>query len=147
MKKIFYLLSLLFLFSSCLPDNDDYPNYHLELVPIENVILPESFVTGQTYNITVQYLKKSSCHYPDGIYYESDLNTRIIAVQNIVHDKSDCSNNIPEDQIIQEMTFDFKVLQQSGSSYVFKFYKGMDEDNNRNFLLVEVPVLDYQSYP
>ncbi len=140
MKKLIALLSLVFVCISCLPDDSDYPRYHLELIPIENVEIPDFFVQGRTYEIKLFYKKLSTCHYPNGIYYHSEFNSRTIAVENVVYDQNDCSTDISQEDLTQEMSFEFSVTQQAGTVYTFKFYQGKEDNGTPVYLIVEVPV-------
>jgi len=142
MKKFFALLTLITICFSCLPDDSDYPRYHLELIPIESVEIPEFFVQGKTYEIKLYYTKKSTCHYPNGIYFDSNANSRIIAVENVVYDRDDCSTDILEEDLIQQMTFEFKVNQPAQTVYIFKFFQGMEDNQTPIYHIVEVPVHD-----
>ena len=141
MKKIFALLSLVDFCVSCSLDDNDYPNYHITTVAITSVDMPEVFNQGETYEITVNYDRLSTCHYPNSIYYLTEPNnTRIIAAQNIVYHRDDCITEIDDEDLVQEMSFDFWVTQPVGSVYTFKFYQGVDENGEDSFLIVEVPV-------
>ena len=142
MKKIFALLTLIVVCFSCLPDDSGYPRYHLELVPIESVEMPTFFVQGETYEIKLFYNKISTCHYPNGFYYHSEFNSRTIAVENVVYHRDDCSTDIPEEDLVQQMSFEFKVLQPKGTVYTFKFFQGKEENGTPIYLIVEVPVVD-----
>lgn len=141
MKKLGLFILLLLCLNSCLPDDSDYEKYHLELIPVEEVEIPYQFIEGHTYTIKLNYRKKSTCHFPNGIYFSHEDYTRIIAVQNIVYERSDCSIEVPEPIVNQEVAFGFKVTQQAGTSYIFKFYNGGDISANTSFLLIEVPVV------
>ncbi len=140
MKKFFSLLILVTLCFSCNLDDSDYPRYHLELIPVESVEIPESFITGKTYEIKLFYKKLSTCHYPNGIYFYSELNSRTIAVENVVYERSDCSVDISEEDTIQEMAFEFKVNQPAQTVYIFKFFQGRYENGAPIYRIIEVPV-------
>ena len=92
MKKLFSVLLLtvigLFTFSSCELD-DNSPNFHFELLPVDSVAVPESFVMGKTYKIKAYYKRPTDCHLNDGFYYEKDLNTRTFALQAKVLERND----------------------------------------------------------
>ena len=60
-NKILSLLLLFTLLSSCSLD-DDTNDFLLEVVPIESVVVPEEFIFGDTYQITVEYSRPSDCH-------------------------------------------------------------------------------------
>lgn len=134
MKKIIFLLSLFLVFNSC--SVDDGENYHLELLAIEQVEIPDSFTIDQTYTIKLKYYRPTSCHAKNGIYYEKHLNIRTVAVQNVVFDRDDCQ---PVNNELVEQTFDFFVT--NNGSYIFKFYKGKDVNGENIFEEIEVPVI------
>jgi len=136
MKKLILLLVTITLFSSCLPD-DDGQKISLELVPIESVEIPQEFVLGETYNITVRYFRPSDCHVYDGIYYESNLNERTFAIRNAVNNNGSCSQL---NEVIVEKSFDFFVT--SNGSYIFKFWQGVNNTGENVFLEYEIPVID-----
>ena len=134
MKKVLLLLLTVLALVSCSLDND-LPDYHYEVLAVESFTVPQSFTTGNSYEIKVKYKRPTDCHYMDGIYYDKEGNTRIIAVQSKVIEKSDCA---PLTDQIYEVSFDF--ICSGGTSYIFKFYKGEDEDGNNIFEEVEIPV-------
>lgn len=129
------LLCLLTL-SSCNLD-DDAPQYRLELLPIESVELPSEFQIGNTYSITLRYIKPTTCHIYDGIYFEKDLNIRTFAVRSAVLLGGNC---LSTDNEVVEQTFDFYVT--SNGSYIFKFWHGTDENGEEIYLEYEIPVTD-----
>ena len=107
-----------------------------ELLPIENATLPEEFELGQTYEIAVTYLRPTTCHAFNDIYYLKQDNARTIAiVSTIFNSNGNCEtlNNI-----VLGATFDFEA-EESGS-YIFKFWKGKDDEGQDTYLTVEVPV-------
>lgn len=141
MKKIFALLSLFVFCVSCSLDDNDYPNYDIVSVPIESVEVPGFFVQGGIHKIKLFYNRPSTCHFPNGIYYLTEPNnTRIIILQNVVYHRDDCTAIIDEEDLVQEMNFDFQVTQPIGSVYTFKFYQGVDQGGEDSFLIIEVPV-------
>lgn len=141
MKKFLALIALIAICFSCIPDDTDYPRYHLELIPVEDIEIPDYFVYGKAYEIILTYKKLSTCHYPNGVYFYSESNSRIIAVENVVYDRSDCSTDILEEDVMQEMSFEFKVNQPSGTVYVFKFFQGFENDNQTPiYHIIEIPV-------
>lgn len=136
MKKIFLLLSLVFTVVSCSVNNDE-PNFHYELLPIQEVEIPSEFVMGETYQIKMWYYRPSTCHSFGGFYYEKNLNERTIAIQNTVQEESTCTTLTDE---LVYATLDFYVT--NNGSYVFKFWQGVDDNLEDVFYEVEVPVVD-----
>ncbi len=137
MKKIFLLLSLVFIVSACSLNNDDGTNFHYELLPVQEVEMPSEFVIGQTYQIKVWYYRPSACHSFSGFYYEKNLNERIVAVQNIVQESNNCEVYTDD---LESATLEFYVT--SNGSYIFKFWQGVDDNGEDVFYEVEVPVVE-----
>ena len=133
MKKIARLFIAIITLVGCTV-GDDRPNYHYEILPIESYTVPESFVLGQTYQIKMKYKKGTSCNQFQGFYYEKNLNIRTVAIQTVVSENSNCV----ADASSVEVSFNFYVT--SNGSYIFKFYKGVDEAGNDLFHEVEIPV-------
>jgi len=138
MKRILILFGLVFLLNSCSMD-DDSINYHYEILPVDSYEIPESFEFGQTYTIKIYYKLPTTCHVFDGFYYNSYLNTRTVAVQSVVVNQSNCVE-IDVDEPALQNTFEFNVVYNE--TYLFKFYKGKDENGNEIFEEVEIPVTD-----
>lgn len=140
MKKLFSVLLLtvvgLFTFTSCELD-DNSPNFHFELLPVDSVAVPESFVMGKTYKIKAYYKRPTDCYLSDGFYYEKELNTRTFALQAKVLEQNNCAPVVNEAPL--ESSFNFLVT--SNGSYIFKFFKGEDAEGNRTFLEYEIPVV------
>ncbi|TDR24495.1 hypothetical protein [Flavobacterium cheniae] len=132
MKKIFLILSLFFVLSSCEIDQE---SVSVVTLPVESVVIPTEFELGGTYPIIMRYYRPSSCHTPYGIYYEKDLNIRVCAVNNIVREGGNC--NELNDYLVEE-TFDFTVT--STGNYIFKFWTGVDSEGNNTFLEYDIPV-------
>lgn len=137
MKKIASLLVLMFLFNACSPDEGK--SYKLELMPILSVDIPNEFILGQTYPITVRYSRPTTCHYFNNLYYERDLNVRTIAVETAVEQRNNCFDLSGADAVT-EYTFNFYVT--SNGSYKFRFYQGKTANGDNIFLEYEVPVVD-----
>lgn len=139
-KKLLLFIALplfLLLTNACSPDKGS--EYHYEVLPIESFEVPESFVLGETYSILVRYNRPTTCHYYSNIYWDKNLNERIIAVQSLVEQRNNCLP-VAEDEMLFTQTFNFMVTNTG--SYIFKFFKGHDEDENPIFETIEIPVED-----
>lgn len=134
MKKFFVLSFLVVLLFSCSTD-DDSVAYSFELLPIESVDIPDEFMLGETYPITVTYERPSTCHIFRDFYYVKDNNERTVAVVNTVFEQNDC-----EDLIDTMLTATFNFQVTSNGSYIFKFWQGKDDNDEDIFLEIEVPV-------
>ncbi|TNJ47222.1 hypothetical protein KFZ70_04470 [Tamlana fucoidanivorans] len=137
MKRLVFICLTLVLFLSCSTDNNDHPNFRLEVLPVESVVeIPDEFELGETYPITISYFKPSTCHSFSEFYYAKDNNERTVAPIDIVFDKDNCE--ALEDELV-EQTFNFTVT--SNGSYIFKFWQGEDEEGEDQFIIIEVPVV------
>ncbi|MFV9549550.1 hypothetical protein [Algibacter sp. PT7-4] len=136
MKKLLLLCLTLILCASCSID-DDGTNYSFEILPVESVDIPDEFIMGEVYPITVSYLKPSSCHAFKEFYYLKENNVRTVAPITYVFNDNDCE--AIEDDLV-EATFNFKVT--SNGSYIFKFWQGEDTDGETQYLTIEVPVVE-----
>ena len=134
MKKLIVFCVMMVALASCSLGNDNAPNYHFETLPIESVDLPDQFVLGETYPITVYYNRPSDCYVFSDFYYAKNLNERTVAVINTVYDDQPCT----QASELVDATFNFMV--NSNGTYVFKFWQGQDDSGNDLYYIVEVPV-------
>lgn len=135
MRKLVVLILTLFVFA-CSTD-DDYETTYFELLPIEDAIVPIEFERGEVYEILVQYIRPSTCHAYNDIYFERLGNERKVAVMSTVFQGSfDCT----ELTDVLDASFEFKAGDED--SYVFKFWQGEDDNGDDQYLIIEVPVVD-----
>ncbi|WP_452225525.1 hypothetical protein [Lacinutrix chionoecetis] len=135
MKKLLILIIGLVTFSCSL--SDDSPTDYQELLPVEEAVLPEEFVLNETYEITLVYLRPTTCHAFSDIYYLKENNERTVAViSTVFQSNGNCTALGTE----LEATFNFKATQTG--SYVFKFWQGEDDNGEDTYLTVEVPVVE-----
>ncbi len=133
MKRFFVLLITSCMLLSC--SSDENAGYRLEILPVESYIVPQSFVFQDTYVIKLYFNRPTTCHALQGIYFHSVDNVRTIAVQSSVSMQDFCQTFSGEPY---ETSFNFYVT--SMEPYVFRFYKGKDENNNDIYEIVEIPV-------
>ena len=137
MKKLIICLIMAAVTFSCSLNNDESTVVDTqELLPIEDVEIPDAFELGQTYEIAVTYLRPTTCHAFNDIYYLKQGNKRTVAiVSTVFNSNGNCevlTNNV------LGATFDFEATELG--SYVFKFWKGKDSEGQDTYLTVEVPV-------
>jgi len=134
MKRFLFISLLLILFHACsLEDNSI--NYSLELLPVESVDMPESLIKGETYPIKVTYFKPSTCYTFKEFYYLKENNENTVAVINYLYENNNC---VALDDELVEATFNFEVTDNG--SCIFKFWKGVDDHDEDQYLTMEVPV-------
>lgn len=138
------LLAAFFIITSCSIDGGEpQSNFHVEFIPTIDVEMPEFVTPGYTYAIKLYYQRPTDCYVFDGFYYDIDAanNARVVAIQANVFEESDCvaiTSNLPE---VATLNFECPV-EYTGTSYTFKFYKGIDAAGNQQFLEVEVPITE-----
>ncbi|MGF1557233.1 hypothetical protein [Paucihalobacter sp.] len=137
MKNILLLMAIGFVLSSCSIDDNNPTNFSFEILPIQTHGLPEEFVTGETYTITVGYTKPNPCYEFNDFYFLSNSNERTIAVINSINNDLNCSSDPTQD----EASFNFFV-NGNFDHYVFKFWQGSDGGGNDTYMIVEVPVVE-----
>lgn len=135
MKKLLVLFVLGTLLSCEINDGRDI-NFELEIMSITSVDVPTEFTLGETYEITVDYLRPNGCHEFNDFIFQPDGNTRTVAVVDTVYNDPDCSTNAEEASV----SFDFLVL--STGPYIFQFYQGSSPNGQDDYLIVEVPVVE-----
>ena len=135
MKKLFALMLLAVIISSC--SLDDGTNFHFEAVPATGATLPDSFQLDETYEIKVQYVRPTSCHFFEGYdYRKTGTNERTITLVTSVFDDPNCRELDEE----LEVSFDFIVINTG--TYTFRFWQGKDANGNDTYLTYEVPVTE-----
>lgn len=135
MKKIAFLLFVSLIGISC-SISDDSNGYYYEILPVETYELPTSFELGKIYTINLTYKRPTDCHTNPLLYFEKNDKIRTVAIQTLVVSRKDCES-VPNEEP-KELSFKFEVL--SPTPYVFKFYKGEDENGESIFENVTIPV-------
>ena len=140
MKKFFILSCIVTLLLACSTDNDNV-TYNLEILPVESVDIPDEFLLGEVYPITVRYYRPSTCHAFRNFYYAKDNNVRTVAPINFVFEQDSGNNTCTdlEDDLV-EASFNFIVTNQG--SFIFKFWQGEDTNGEDQYLTIEVPVVN-----
>lgn len=136
MKRIFLLLIASVSLASCSLGSDDGLKFHTELLPIESAVLPAEFKRDSIYELPFTYVRPSTCHLFEGFYYAKDSNVRTIAIHTSVIEQSGCT--VPAvNPITEKLTF--KPTDED--SYIFKIWKGENENGEDVFEEVEIPVI------
>ena len=133
-KKVVFAFFVLILSVSC--SSDDDTNYHYELLPITEATVPDEFIFGDYYTISVKYIVPDDCYVHSRILYEYDFDARNVAVLSTVIEDKNCEVLDTEEFI----TFGVQALQRE--PYVFRFWQGEDQDGNPIYLEKIVQVLN-----
>jgi hypothetical protein len=136
MKKYVLLLSVVIsTLTSCSID-DDRASFYLEVLPVESVEMPEEFIFGETHEIFIDYIRPTSCHVFNDFLYQINEQERTVGILNTVYPDGVCEEDL------ETVTVSFQFDVTSLDTYVFKFYRGEDDDGADQYLIIEVPVVD-----
>lgn len=132
MKKLLILFVLVFGLASC--SEDDEVNFQYALLPVEEAIVPESFSRNQVNLVTVNYSLPNGCFTYPTLYYQYEGSTRIVAVRAAELLDNNCT------QAIVPLSMTFRVVVTQEEDYVFRFWKGLDDNGDDVFEEIVVPV-------
>jgi metal-dependent HD superfamily phosphatase/phosphodiesterase len=135
MKKILLLLGVTFTIISC-SVADDNTKFHLELLPVKSADLPATFKKDSLYELSIQYVRPSTCHIFDGFYYDKNANKRTIAIQTTVVEQNNCT-----DAPVNPLTEILEFIPTTESSYIFRLWKGRNANGVDVYDEVEIPVV------
>ncbi|WP_411766078.1 hypothetical protein [Winogradskyella sp. A3E31] len=135
MRKLILIATIAFLFVSCSINDNNPPNFSLEIMPIESVEIPSEFELGETYEISMSYTRPNGCYEFNDFIYQPEGNTRTVAIVDTVYLDEQCT------QAIEEATVSFDFFVTSSETYIFRFYQG-EEEGEDQYLIIEVPVVE-----
>lgn len=138
MLKRFVWVILVMFVAACTPEKGI--ESHFEVLPVESFEVPAEFILGETYEITIRFYRPSTCHFFSGIFWQRNQNVRTIGAQSIVERRDDCFFLEPTEENLLVRTFHFHVTNTH--PYIFKFFKGTDDEGNQIFEEIEIPVAD-----
>ena len=139
MKKLLFIGLFAMAFSSCSLDDTVSQDFHFEVLPIAEVLMPEAFTPGETYVIEYSYYKPSTCHVFNELYYLAEGDFRTVAVINTVINESEDIICEPLEDELEWRTFAFQC-QKSFGFYVFQFWQGQNDEGEDMYLVAEIPV-------
>ena len=134
MKNFVLLIIATLSFIGCSKDVEE-DKFHLELLPIDSVILPVEFKKDSIYELPFNYIRPTNCHIFEGFYYGKNANIRTIAVQTTVIEQNNC---VPA--TVNPRTEILKFKPTTEASYVFKLWKGTVNGNDV-YEEIEIPVV------
>ena len=134
MKRVFILILTIFTFSSCSLDDDDNTYVSIETLPIKQAIVPLEFEYGSVYTLKVIYDLPSGCHSFYNLFYQYENTARIIAINSLVNSNQACT------EALIEKEYEFEVTVSQRENYIFKFWKGIDNEGDDVFEEIVVPV-------
>lgn len=137
MKKLLFLILIAGTLVGCLPDDNNPPAFNFEILPMNSYEMPDEFEVGQTYQITVGFVKPNDCFNFNSFFFQAEGNERTIAVIAAIEEGLNCQ----PDPVLDEASLNFFV-NGLHEHYIFKFWIGRDNNGNDMYTIVEVPVVD-----
>jgi len=137
MKKCLLLFAVLLTLASCSIEDNERPDFNMVFIAADSITAPEYVVPGRSYPIKLYYTRPSNCYYVNGIYTEGSGYTLTLAIQSIVIEDANCTNETVEQE---EATYTFDCPMNQATSYDLQIYNGDDALGNRKFLTVTLPV-------
>ena len=134
MKRAFILILTILTLSSCSLDDGDNTYVSIETLPIKQAIVPLEFEYGSVYTLKVIYDLPSGCHSFYNLFYQYENTARIIAINSLVNSNQACT------EALIEKEYEFEVTVSQRENYVFKFWKGIDDEGHDIFEEIVVPV-------
>jgi len=145
MKRIALLLVLALSLYSCDMD-DDGPNVNYDFAEITGSDLPGFFEVGESYDLEVNYELPNACHtfatidsneYPD----EENDSTYVIEIAVITSYDANITECSEEGNLNESRTItDLRFTSEDYNNYQFKFLTGVNENDEGEYLIVDVPV-------
>ena len=129
-----FLLLIVSLNWSCSSD-DNGMDYRFVSLRIIDADLPVSFQLNETYEIGVTYLLPNGCTELEGFDVIADDTTvrRVVAI-GTERLEGVCT------QEVAEVETSFRFICLYSDTYLFRFYTGMNEEGEPQYLQYEVPV-------
>lgn len=136
MRRVFALFLVVVTASCSLSDEDT--NFEFVRLSVESAEAPESVFINVPFEIQVNYLRPTDCHFVEGfelLSVDESINTFTYALIGSFIDQNACQ--VPESNELQ-IGLDF-VISIPGS-YIFRFWQGTDDEGQDQFLTLQIPV-------
>lgn len=144
MRKFVFLFVTTLAFTSCSIE-DDGTRIEYQFAEIISADLPESFEKGKTYLIDITYQLPSACHTATGIEVIRGKSTGderrdiyIVGISSYNANLTECNRD--DDDLEREKSF--SILIDEDEPYTFYLWTGVDEDDENQYTIVEVPVTE-----
>ena len=143
MKKLALLFVCVLTLASCSLE-DDEPSISYEWAKIVDAELPESFEKGKSYQIKFTYLLPSACHTGlgldakrGGFTGEERRDIYVVGVTSYNPSVTECT--IQSEDLEREKTLTINIDEDE--PYTFYLWDGLDDEEESQYIVVEVPVV------
>lgn len=141
MKRLLLFILLISNLVSCSKDHDNLPNFHYELIAVDEMVIPDTVDYEEELDFTLKYTLPNGCYSYNNLIYTKQDSTRVVAIRAFVNDEINCTQaTIPEEQT-------FKLTVSQKEDYIFKLWKSVDVDNKDIFEEKIVRVLEADEQP
>lgn len=134
MKNFILFIAFCFILSSC-ELNSGQPEFSLETLPVSEVDMPSAFAQDSITEITVKYIRPTSCHFFDSFYYNKNGFERTVAIYAAKDNQGSCQT---DNVTIVEVPLRFKPTEIG--TFHFKFWSGEDSFGLDQFIEYDVVV-------
>ncbi len=142
MKKFIYICFLSIFLFSCSDDDTDFKKFHFERLTIDEITFPDSFNYNELDTVWFTYTLPTKCHYSYELEYIPVDSTRYISIISYVDDEQDTCVDVTTQK---ESFIPIKISQTE--DYLFKIWKGVNDDNENIYEEYTVPVIDPDDQP
>ncbi|MET0760301.1 MAG: hypothetical protein ABWZ56_07765, partial [Flavobacterium sp.] len=132
-KNLVFFFMLVFAVSSC--SVDGVPQSEVVALPIESVIMPNTFAVDSISKIILKYRRPTDCHVFNGFYYDINENIRTVAINAVKLNQDNCQD---DSQNLFEVPLNFKPTVEGNC--IFKFWTGTDTNGVDQYLIYEIEV-------
>jgi len=127
MRKLLFFFLLAVTIASC--SVDDTEKSQEFLLPVEDVMVAETMVMGQTAAIQVKYRRPSDCHVFNGFYIDSDGYNQTISVRALKFNESNCMD---DSATLYDAPLNF--IPTVAGTYHFRFWAGPDANGAPTYI-------------
>lgn len=139
MQKLLLFGLIIATILSCSVDDSVEEEFRFEILPIETVEMPTSVSFNEVITISYTYLKPSTCHNYNDLYFISEGDTKTVAVINTVVNINSGTLCEPISNSVEERSFTFRIEKNEGN-YTFRFWQGEDENGQDTYLIQDVAI-------
>ena len=144
MRRFFFCLLVMVIISGCSIDNGVNTSVNFDAAEITGNNLPDEFVFGQQFQLSITYNLPSACHRFAGIDAKREGNTSsqrrniFIAVVTSVNSNIECSDT----NTSLERTAELPVIIDENEEFTFNFLVGETAGGEAIYETVVVPVVN-----
>ncbi len=144
MKKLVFVLMAVIAMTGCSVDSN-YESVQYEVAKITSNDLPEEFIFGKNYEVSVTYELASECNSFAGIdarragtSSSERRNIYVAALSVFSSNNAGCDNTAPGNTGSSK----FSIIIDEPDDYTFNFWIGKDENGDAEYEIITVPVTE-----